>query len=59
MDDAAWHRLEQLWPQDTHAHGFPADYEAYAKWIVGLVARAPRRKAATSASVKPTREKQP
>ena len=43
MDDAAWHRLEQLWAQDTHAHGFPADYEAYAKWIDGLVARAPRR----------------
>lgn len=43
MDDATWQRLQELWAQDTAQHGFPANYEAYAKWIDGLLAMAPRR----------------
>jgi hypothetical protein len=43
MDDATWKRLQELWAQDTAQHGFPANYEAYAKWIDGMLANAPRR----------------
>jgi hypothetical protein len=43
MDQAAWKRLQQLWAQDGKPPSFPETYEAYGKWLDGLLARQPRR----------------
>jgi hypothetical protein len=42
MDEATWQRLQQLWAQDGKPPSFPETYEAYGKWLDGLLARAPR-----------------
>jgi hypothetical protein len=42
MDEATWQRLEQLKTIDAKAHGFPATYAEYGKWIDGLLAMRPR-----------------
>lgn len=43
LDEPAWQRLQQLWAQDGRPHTFPETYDAYAKWVDGLLAIAPRR----------------
>ncbi len=43
MDDETWKRLQELCSLDTARHGFPTSYDAYAKWIDGMLASAPRR----------------